>query len=251
MPRKVDFQVNTPHLKNIPRHVAIIMDGNGRWARHRDLPRLKGHEAGVESIRCVVRSCGELGIRYLTLYAFSVENWSRPRAEVSALMKLLVFFLRKEVRELDENNVRLMVIGRIDGLPPTAQKEIQRAEAQTRDNTGLTLVLALNYGGRAEIIDAVRSIVSEVQKGKKNLQDLNEESFANHLYTRRIPDPELLIRTSGEMRISNFLLWQISYTEIWVTPVLWPDFRKEHLLAALEDYQKRKRRFGGVQEVAG
>ncbi len=235
-------------MKNIPRHVAIIMDGNGRWARQRGLPRIKGHEAGVESIRAVVRACGELGIKYLTLYAFSVENWSRPRAEVQALMKLLVYFMRKEVRELDKNGVRLLTIGRIEGLPEAAQKEIRRAQQQTEDNTGLTLILALNYGGRAEIIDAVRAILADTHKGKKEVLDLDEEAFSRRLYTRGIPDPELLIRTSGEMRISNFLLWQISYSELWVTPVLWPDFRKEHLISALEDYQKRKRRFGGVED---
>lgn len=232
-----------------PRHVAIIMDGNGRWARQRGLPRIKGHEAGVESIRSTVRACGELGVEYLTLYAFSVENWSRPRAEVQALMRLLVFFLRKEVKELDKNNVRLRVIGRVGGLPEAVQKEIARAEEHTKRNTGLTLQLALNYGGRSEIVDAVRCIARDIRAEKVTPEEIDEQSFGRYLYAPSVPDPELLIRTSGEMRISNFLLWQVSYTELWVTPVLWPEFRKEHLIAALEDYQKRQRRFGGVEEV--
>ncbi len=233
----------------MPQHVAIIMDGNGRWAKQRGLPRIKGHEAGVESIRAAVKACGELGIRYLTLYAFSVENWSRPKAEVDALMKLLVFFLRKEVRELHKNGVRLRVIGRVNGLPKQAQQEIARAEEHTAANKGLTLLLALNYGGRSEIVDAARAFAADVARGERKIEDLNEETFGQYLYTRGIPDPELLIRTSGELRVSNFLLWQVSYTELWVTPVLWPEFRKEHLLNALDDYQKRQRRFGGVLEA--
>ncbi len=233
----------------MPQHVAIIMDGNGRWAKQRGLPRIKGHEAGVESIRAAVNACGELGIRYLTLYAFSVENWSRPKAEVDALMKLLVFFLRKEVRELHKNGVRLRVIGRVSGLPKQAQQEIARAEEHTAANKGLTLLLALNYGGRSEIVDAARAFAADVEQGVRKIEDLNEETFGQYLYTRGIPDPELLIRTSGELRVSNFLLWQVSYTELWVTPVLWPEFRKEHLLNALDDYQKRQRRFGGVLEA--
>jgi undecaprenyl diphosphate synthase len=238
------MKANQPIL---PRHVAIIMDGNGRWAKERGLPRIKGHEAGVESIRATVRACGELGIEFLTVYAFSIENWSRPRAEVQALMKLLVYFLRKEVRELHKNHVRLRVIGRLEGLPEAVQKEIARAQEHTKANTGLTLVLALNYGGRAEIVDSVKRLVGDIQEGNKGLADITEESLASYLYTRDFPDPELLIRTSGEMRISNFLLWQISYTELWVTPIFWPDFRKEHLLAALEDFSTRQRRFGGVE----
>ncbi len=234
----------------LPRHVAIIMDGNGRWAKQRGLSRIKGHEAGVESIRSMVQACGQWGIEYLTMYAFSVENWSRPRTEVQALMRLLVYFLRKEVEELNENSVRLRVIGRIAGLPGAVQEEIARAEKRTQDNKGLTLVLALNYGGRAEIVDGIKSFAADVLAGKKKPEDLDEKNFGDYLYTRDMPDPELLIRTSGEMRISNFLLWQISYTELWVTQVLWPDFRKENLLEALADYQKRQRRFGGVETVA-
>ena len=227
------------------------MDGNGRWAQQRGLSRIKGHEAGVESIRSVVRACGELGLEYLTLYAFSVENWSRPRAEVGALMRLLVYFLGKEVKELDQNNVRLRVIGRVAGLSANVQKAIARAEAQTADNTGLTLVLALNYGGRTEILDAVKALAADLLKGRVLPKDVDEKIFSQYLYTRDIPDPELLIRTSGEMRISNFLLWQVSYTEMWITKLLWPEFRKEHLLMALEDYRKRQRRFGGVQVKEG
>ncbi len=235
-------------MKNFPRHIAIIMDGNGRWAMAKGYPRIKGHEAGVASIREVVRACGELGIDYLTLYAFSVDNWVRPREEVQALMKLLAYFLRREVRELDRNNVRLQFIGRIQGLPDPVQKEMARARKLTENNTGLTLILALNYGGRAEIVDAVKALASEGVKDPKILNRLDEKMFSRYLYTRDVPDPELLIRTSGEMRISNFLLWQVSYTELWITPVLWPDFRREHLEEALEDYRKRQRRFGGVSE---
>ncbi len=231
---------------NTPRHIAIIMDGNGRWAKQRGLPRLEGHRAGAESVRAIVRACGELGIEYLTLYAFSSENWRRPKAEVTALMHLLEFYLQREVTELDKNNVRLAAIGRLHELPEGAQRQLQKSIEALRKNTGLTLVLALSYGGRAEIVDAVRSIARDVKTGALNIADINEETISHRLYTRDIPDPDLLIRTSGEMRISNFLLWQISYAEIHVTDTLWPDFRKPQLQAALDDYAKRQRRFGRV-----
>ena len=236
----------TQAIKNIPRHVAIIMDGNGRWARERGLPRIEGHRRGAESVRQVVRACGELGIEYLTLYAFSIENWNRPKTEVSALMRLLEFYLKQEIPELDKNNVRLAAIGRIHELPQSAQRQLEKSMDVLKKNTGLTLVLALSYGGRAEIVDAMRSIAREVKAGRLDVADVDEKVISRHLYTRSIPDPDLLIRTSGEMRVSNFLLWQISYAEIYVTETLWPDFRKVELLKALEDYSKRNRRFGLV-----
>ena len=233
-------------LSNIPRHVAIIMDGNGRWARERGLPRIEGHRRGAESVRQVVRACGELGIDYLTLYAFSIENWNRPKPEVSALMRLLEFYLKQEISELNKNNVRLAAIGRIHELPRTAQRQLEQSIEALQKNTGLTLVLALSYGGRAEIVDAVRAITREVKVGQLDVADVDEKLISRHLYTRGIPDPDLLIRTSGEMRVSNFLLWQISYAEMYVTDTLWPDFRKSELLEALDDYGKRHRRFGRV-----
>ena len=230
----------------IPRHVAVIMDGNGRWTKARNLPRVEGHRQGAESVRAIVRAAGELGIKYLTLYAFSVENWNRPKEEVDTLMKYLALYLRKEAGELQRNNVRLEVIGQIYRLPETVQEQLQKTIATLSRNNGLTLVLALSYGGRAEIVDAVRSISTQVKQGRLDPAEINEETVAQHLYTRNIPDPDLLVRTSGEMRVSNFLLWQISYAEFVVTPTLWPDFRKPELCAALEAYAKRHRRFGGL-----
>ena len=230
-------------IKNLPRHVAIMMDGNGRWARERGLPRIEGHRRGAESVREIVRVSGELGIEYLTLYAFSIENWNRPKTEVSALMRLLEFYLKEEIAELNKSNVRLAAIGRVHELPASAQKQLEKSIAALKKNTGLTLVLALSYGGRAEIVDAVRSICSEVKGGRLDAVDVDEKVISQHLYTRSIPDPDLLIRTSGEMRVSNFLLWQISYAQIDVTGTLWPDFRKAAYLKALEDYSGRDRRF--------
>lgn len=243
--------MSTPDATKIPRHVAIIMDGNGRWAKQRSLPRLEGHRAGAESVRAIVRACGELGIGYLTLYAFSSENWRRPKAEVTALMALLEFYLQREVAELDKNNVRLAAIGRIHELPESAQRQLDKSIEALRKNTGLTLVLALSYGGRTEIVDAVRSIARDAKTGALDIADINEELISQRLYTRDIPDPDLLVRTSGELRVSNFLLWQISYAEIHVTDTLWPDFRKPQLLAALDDYSKRQRRFGRVAPLEG
>lgn len=236
----------TQPIKNLPRHVAIIMDGNGRWARERGLPRIEGHRRGAESVREIVRVSGELGVEYLTLYAFSIENWNRPKAEVSALMRLLEFYLKQEIAELDKSNVRLAAIGRIHELPASAQKQLEKSMAALNKNTGLTLVLALSYGARAEIVDAMRSICREVKGGRLDVADVDEKVISQHLYTRSMPDPDLLIRTSGEMRVSNFLLWQISYAEIYVTETLWPDFRKAAYLKALEDYSGRNRRFGLV-----
>ena len=243
----MDFPVGmTNEPKNIPRHVAIIMDGNGRWAQQRKLPRIEGHRAGAESVREVVRVCGELGIEYLTLYAFSIENWNRPKLEVKALMHLLEFYLKQEIPELNKNNVRLAAIGRLHALPDSAQKQLAKSMDALGKNTGLTLVLALSYGGRAEIVDATREIAREIKAGRLDVSDIDEKVISQHLYTRSIPDPDLLVRTSGEMRVSNFLLWQISYAEIYVTETLWPDFRRAELTKALEDYSKRHRRFGLV-----
>jgi undecaprenyl diphosphate synthase len=230
----------------LPRHVAIIMDGNGRWAKERHLPRAEGHRAGAESARIIIRTAGELGIKYLTLYAFSVENWNRPKDEVDALMKYLVHYLKSETPELNRNNVRLEVIGQIYRLPENVQDHLKKSISILSKNNGLTLIMALSYGGRTEIVDAVREIATKVKAGSMDPADVTEQVFAQHLYTRNIPDPDLLIRTSGEMRVSNFLLWQISYTELVITPTLWPDFRKPQLFAAIEDYNRRHRRFGGI-----
>jgi undecaprenyl diphosphate synthase len=230
----------------LPRHVAIIMDGNGRWAKERSLPRIEGHRAGAESARNIIRTAGELGIKYLTLYAFSVENWNRPKEEVDGLMKYLVHYLKSETPELNKNNVRLEVIGQIYRLPENVQEHLRKSIATLSRNNGLTLIMALSYGGRTEIVEAVRSIAQKVKAGELDPPDITEQVFAQNLYTRNIPDPDLLIRTSGEMRVSNFLLWQISYTEFVVTPTLWPDFRKPQFYAALEEYGRRHRRFGGL-----
>jgi len=230
----------------LPRHVAVIMDGNGRWARQRRLPRIEGHRAGAESARVIIRTAGELGIKYLTLYAFSAENWNRPKDEVDALMKYLVHYLKTETPELDQNNVQLQIIGQIDRLPARVQSHLQKSIATLAKNNGLTLIMALSYGGRTEIVDAARSIAQKVKAGELDPAGITEQVFARHLYTRNIPDPDLLIRTSGEMRVSNFLLWQISYTELVVTPTLWPDFRRPQFYAALEEYHRRHRRFGGL-----
>jgi len=240
-----------PHLSseakaNLPKHVAIIMDGNGRWAKQRHLPRVEGHRAGAESARVIIRTAGELGIKYLTLYAFSAENWNRPKDEVDALMKYLIHYLKSETPELNKNNVRLEVIGQIYRLPENVQEHLKKSIATLSRNNGLTLVMALSYGSRIEIVEAVRSIAEKVKLGKLDHADINEKVISEHLWTRNVPDPDLLIRTSGEMRISNFLLWQISYTELVVTPTFWPDFRKPQFFEALEEYTRRHRRFGGL-----
>ncbi len=230
----------------LPTHVAIIMDGNGRWAKQRSLPRVEGHRNGAESVRTIVRAAGEIGIKYLTVYAFSVENWSRPKEEVDTLMKYLDRYLRSEVGELDRCNVRLEVIGQIYRLPEFVQQQLNKTIEILSKNTGLTVIMALSYGGRTEIVDAVRNIATEAKQGKLDPEEINEQTIAQHLYTKNIPDPDLLIRTSGEMRVSNFLLWQISYAELVVTPTLWPDFRKPQFFDALEEYARRHRRFGAV-----
>jgi undecaprenyl diphosphate synthase len=231
---------------NLPVHIAIIMDGNGRWAKRRGLPRIAGHKAGVKAVKRVVEAAGELGISVLTLYTFSHENWKRPRQEVSAIMKLLYETTKREINELDKNNVKLITTGRIEELSPLRRDILEKAKEQTKDNTGLVLNLALNYGGRTEILDAVKHIAQEVKQGKLDIDDLNEDNFAKYLYTNGLPDPDLLIRTSGEKRISNFLLWQTSYTELYITDVLWPNFTAKDFYEAIWDYQNRERRFGRV-----
>ncbi|MGA3180235.1 MAG: isoprenyl transferase [Verrucomicrobiota bacterium] len=230
----------------IPAHVAIIMDGNGRWAKQRRLPRVEGHRHGVESVRAVVRAAGEVGVKYLTLYAFSVENWNRPKDEVDTLMNYLFRFLKNEIGELNKNNVRLDAIGQIYRLPEFVQDQLKKTKAALANNNGLTLILALSYGGRAEIVEAVRGIAQKIKEGRVEPAEINDQLISEHLYTRHYPDPDLLIRTSGEMRLSNFLLWQISYAELVVTSTLWPDFRKPQFFEALEEYTRRHRRFGLV-----
>jgi len=234
---------------NLPQHIAVIMDGNGRWAKKQGLMnRLLGHSNAIKAVKEVTEGSAELGIKYLTLYAFSTENWSRPQDEVNGLMELLVSTIRKEIKTLQDNNVSLLSIGDIQSLPANCQKELAEAIKATSKNTGLKLVLALSYSGRWEISNAVKRIASDIESGKLKSADLNEKAFEVYLSTTGIPDPELLIRTSGEMRISNFLLWQIAYTELFITPVLWPDFRREHLHEAIIEYQKRERRFGKTSE---
>ena len=234
----------------LPGHVAIIMDGNGRWAQRRGLPRIAGHKAGVEPVRMVVETCAQMGIKVLTLYAFSVENWKRPRQEVDTLWRLLRIYIRREVPTLMRNNVRLKAIGRLDALPDHAKEELLNAVDVLSTNTGMVLNLAINYGGRTEVVDAVNCLLEEARmKGNLNSLEITEHSIASRLYTAGLPDPDLLIRTSGEMRISNFLLWQIAYSEMHVTDTLWPDFNRRSMISAVLDYQKRERRFGGLSAV--
>jgi len=230
----------------VPRHVAIIMDGNGRWAQQHHLPRLSGHEAGRKSVKQVVQAAIDHGVKYLTLYAFSVENWQRPREEVQGLMGLLRGVIREELNEMGKEGIRLRTIGRKQDLPDAVREELEAAIEKTKNNTRLDLILALSYGSRVEITEAVQSIGREVKAGSLDPEKIKEETVSLHLYTKDIPDPDLLIRTSGEMRVSNFLLWQISYAEIHVTPVLWPDFGKKEFGEALADYARRERRFGGL-----
>jgi undecaprenyl diphosphate synthase len=231
----------------LPAHIAIIMDGNGRWARQRRLPRVAGHKAGIGPVRSSVETCARLGVKVLTLYAFSVENWKRPRHEVETLWRLLRYYLRQELPELQRNDIRLQAIGRLEALPPEVRRELEAAVEATSSNRGLLVNLAINYGGRAEIVDAVNSILEMARlEGSLDSLRLDEELIATNLYTAACPDPDLLIRTSGEMRISNFLLWQIAYAELYVTETLWPDFSRGDLLRAVLEYQKRDRRYGGL-----
>ena len=238
-------QVNT---ENLPRHIAIIMDGNGRWAKQHGKPRVFGHQSGVKAVRETTEAAAELGVEYLTLYAFSTENWNRPKFEVNALMALLVETIRKEVKTLNKNNIRLTAIGDLARLPEKSQKALQKAIDDTAGNTRMTLVLALNYSAKWEIMNAVKTLAAQVEDGKLTSKAIDEDVFANALATKGMPDPELLIRTSGETRISNFLLWQIAYSELYFTPTFWPDFRKDSLYKAILDYQNRERRFGKTSE---
>ncbi len=238
-----EFLVNRIDFKKLPQHVAVIMDGNGRWAKKRNKPRMEGHKAGSKAVGEAVETCSRIGIKYLTLYAFSKENWKRPKREVKTLWEVLTNYLRKESNVLLENKFKLNVIGQMDEIPPKTRRELIKVMEETREYNRFVINLALNYSGRSEIVDAVKKIMSDE---KITRDDLDEELFSNYLYTSGIPDPDLLIRTSGELRISNFLLWQIAYSEIWVTPVLWPDFNRKHMLQAIVDYQERERRFGDV-----
>ena len=233
----------------LPQHIAVIMDGNGRWAQRRHLPRIAGHRSGVQSARAVIETCAKLNIPALTLYAFSMENWRRPKAEIDFLMRLLREYLRKELPVIHRNNIRLMVIGRPDQLPDAVRADVERAMQQTAGNSGMRLAVALNYGGRAELVDAFNRILDRVRSNGLAGARVDEEMISQHLYTAGLPDPDLLIRTSGEMRVSNFLLWQIAYAEIYVTETLWPDFTRAQLFEALLDFQKRERRYGGLAET--
>ena len=231
-----------------PNHIAIIMDGNGRWAKARNLPRVSGHTEGINSVREIVRICGEIGISYLTLYTFSSENWARPKIEVSAIMKLLLGTIRKEINNLHQNNVRLSSIGNLQDLPSESRRGIIEGMEKTKNNTGLNLILALSYGSRQELLRAVKRIAIKIESGKLESKYISEDILSQELYTSNIPDPDLLIRTGGENRISNFLLWQLAYTELFMTNMFWPDFREKALLEAIVDYQSRQRRFGQTGE---
>lgn len=229
---------------NTPQHIAIIMDGNGRWARAKCLPRIAGHRRGAEVVKTVIRTCKNIGVKFLTLYAFSTENWKRPKREIDFLMRLLNKHLTREKAELIKNDVKFLAIGRLEALPESVRRVIKQIMEITKDNRALTLILALNYGGRREILDAVKKVSQDINMGKLNPRELDEKVFSRYLYTQDIPDPDLLIRTSGEMRLSNFLLWQISYAELFISDKLWPDFTEQDLLDAVEDFRKRERRFG-------
>jgi undecaprenyl diphosphate synthase len=245
MSTEIDARVRAlKQAEGLPRHIAIIMDGNGRWAKKRHRPRIAGHHAGAEPVRKCVRTCAKLGVTHLTLYTFSIENWTRPKTEVIGLMAFLGEVLQREVLELNENNVRLNAIGRLDALPAATRRTVDRSIEALAKNTGLVLTLCLSYGGRAEIVDAARRLSARVLSGEVKADDIDENMFRTALYDPSIPDPDLLIRTSGELRVSNFLLWEIAYSEIWVTDTLWPDFTETHLLDAIDDYMKRERRYG-------
>lgn len=235
-------------LEKLPRHIAVIMDGNGRWAKQHGKPRVFGHRNGVKAVRETTEAAAELGVNYLTLYAFSTENWNRPKLEISALMALLVETLHKEIHTLMENNIRLQAIGEIEKLPSKTYKALLAGIEKTKDNNRMTLILALNYSAKWDIVRASRRLAHQVKKGLLQPEDINEQTFSNALSTQGIPNPELLIRTSGESRLSNFLLWQIAYAELFFTPLFWPDFRKQHLYQAIIDFQRRERRFGKISE---
>jgi len=242
------MKINDLSRENLPRHIAVIMDGNGRWAKNRSMPRIHGHQVGMDSVRAVISTCARVGVEYLSLYAFSVQNWLRPETEVRALMLLLKTFIQKEIDNLHRANIRVTTMGEIDRLPRDAYSLAQKGLEKTRNNTGMVLNIAWSYGGREEIVRAAQEIALKAVRGELDPAAIDEQCFARHLYTADMPDPDLLIRTSGEMRISNFLLWQIAYTEMYVTDVLWPDFREEETLRAIAEYQTRKRRFGRTDE---
>jgi len=243
-----DFQEEIKNKGDIPSHIAIIMDGNGRWAKKRGLPRVAGHRRGVETVREIVEVCAEIGVKYLTLYTFSTENWKRPKDEVSTLMRLLLKSLKDRLDELDKNKIKLTCIGNIDSLPSVVQKQLNEDIERTKNNKRMTLNLALSYSGRWELLEAIRSISNEVAEGKLSPDNITEKIISDHLTTKDMPEPELIIRTSGEFRVSNFLLWQIAYSEFVILDVFWPDFSKQHLFDAIKQYQKRERRFGKVSE---
>ncbi|MBU5590824.1 isoprenyl transferase [Clostridium sp. MSJ-4] len=234
-------------MNNIPKHIAIIMDGNGRWAKKKNLPRTMGHKAGVEAIRSIVKECNRIGVKYLTLYAFSTENWKRPKEEIDTLMKLLIQYLKNEFNELHENGVVINHIGDIKKLPVPCQEELKSAYERTKNNQGVVMNLALNYGGRDEIMDAINKLIKDIKSNKTSTNTIDEKLFESYLYTKGMPDPDLIIRPSGEQRISNFLLWQCAYSEFWYSDIYWPDFNVYHLHKAIIDYQKRDRRFGGIK----
>ena len=240
--------INRSHLKNVPKHIAIIMDGNGRWAKERGLPRIAGHREGINSVREITRICGEIGVKYLTLFTFSTENWNRPKREVKALMTLLLSTIKKEIKELHKNNVKFSTIGDISILPKSTESGIKEGIELTFNNSGLNLILALNYGSRQEILSAVNNIISDINKKDIEIDSIDENIFSSYLYTNNCPDPDLLIRTSGELRISNFLLWQSAYTEMYLTDTYWPSFRENELFQAILDFQNRERRFGKTSE---
>ena len=246
--KKDDDLLNKINMKKIPKHIAIIMDGNGRWAKKRNLPRTLGHAAGVEALRDIVKASSKIGVKVLTLYAFSTENWKRPKNEVNALMNLLVEYLQKEVDELHQENVKIITIGDVTKLQLRCQNELNKAYEKTKNNSGLILNLALNYGGRSEIVEMVKTISEEVKIGNIELDEIDENMVSNNLYTKGLPDPDLIIRPSGELRISNFLLWQCAYSEFWFSDIYWPDFKKNDLYKAIIDYQGRDRRFGGIRK---
>lgn len=246
--RKDDYLLSEIDMQRIPKHIAIIMDGNGRWAKEKNLPRTLGHAAGVEALREIVKTSSQIGVKVLTLYAFSTENWKRPKNEVNALMDLLVEYLRKEVEELHQENVKIITIGDVTKLPIKCQNELNKAYEKTKNNSGLILNLALNYGGRLEIVEMVKNISKDVIDGKIELDKIDENIVSSNLYTKGLPDPDLVIRPSGELRISNFLLWQCAYSEFWFSDIYWPDFKKDNLYKAIIDYQSRDRRFGGIRK---
>ena len=247
MPIK-NIEDNIISKNNIPKHIAIIMDGNGRWAKEHSLPRIAGHKEGIDSVRAITKQCGDIGVKHLSLYTFSSENWHRPKNEVKALMRLLLLTIRREIKDLNKNNVRLSTIGNVDDLPDDARKGMEEGLKITENNTGLNLILALSYGGRQEILKMVQSIAKKVVNGEIKPEELSVSDIINELDTADIPDPDLLIRTGGDQRISNFLLWQIAYSEIYVTDTYWPEFKEKELLDAVADFQDRERRFGCISE---